>query len=533
MANTIDPEIIKRLMRNYEYGANHFGKESSYTPSTESASIGYGMDLYNRYSPKVQKEIKNNRQYWADALESRYGSRKIPVTNSKGEVVYTVDLDKFLNTKDYNDVNSRYVNGLMYKLFPNQIAENVHKIDPKTGLVLKDKEGNNIKVDSPDDQLAINSGDNIYYNMLISQPAQNISRRIPKEWEDLKILGLGRYENDNKRGWGRYEGKNNDVYYDFYEKNDNGFANPTVTLVYDKNKGTWQQYSYDKDGNENVRDIIDINDYRGKDLQSIKDTEEGNRLMDERYKIFDSSNRNNHISADNNQPVFMRGNSKGVTFNKKLSDGIWSGTEKREKSLGGRTTRYYAVGGTTGEQIPIGEVEQPNDYNMIGEGGTHEENPMGGVPYGVNQDGTQNMVEEGEVSVGNNVFSDRTQMSPELCQQLGLPEGTSPAKAMQQIEQLYEQGQIGDEEFQEIQQIIFQDQEAQKQGAEGNIEQMQSEMPSEGIQPDMMQGASMQPEMMQQGAPPMQPQMQQGAPEGIQPEMVQGYGFGGRRWGCR
>jgi hypothetical protein len=166
---------------------------------------------------------------------------------------------------------------------------------------------------------------------------------------------------------------------------------------------------------------------------------------------------------------------------------------------------------------------------MIGEGGTHEQNPMGGVPYGVNQDGTQNMVEEGEVSVGNNVFSDRTQMSPELCQQLGLPEGTTPAQAMQQIEALYEQGQIGDEEFQEIQQIIFQDQETQKQGAEGNIEQMQSEMPSEGIQPNMMQGASMPHEMMQQSAPPMQ----QGAPEGIQPEMVQGYGFGGHRWGCR
>lgn len=37
------------------------------------------------------------------------------------------------------------------------------------------------------------------------------------------------------------------------------------------------------------------------------------------------------------------------------------------------------------------------------------------------------MVEEGEVSVDNNVFSDRTQMSPELCQQLGLSEVTNNA----------------------------------------------------------------------------------------------------------
>lgn len=47
-------------------------------------------------------------------------------------------------------------------------------------------------------------------------------------------------------------------------------------------------------------------------------------------------------------------------------------------------------------------------------------NPQGGVPYGVNQDGSQNMVEEGEVSVGNNVFSYRIAISPELYQQLGL-----------------------------------------------------------------------------------------------------------------
>ena len=129
------------------------------------------------------------------------------------------------------------------------------------------------------------------------------------------------------------------------------------------------------------------------------------------------------------------------------------------------------------------------------------------------------MVEEGEVSVGNNVFSDRTAISPELCQQLGLPEGTSPAQAMQQIEALYEQGQIGDEEFQEIQQIIFQDQEAQKQGEVGEEEGV----PQEGITPEMMGQMPQMPP--QQGGIPQQP-------EGITPEMMQGaaptYAYGGR-----
>lgn len=192
-----------------------------------------------------------------------------------------------------------------------------------------------------------------------------------------------------------------------------------------------------------------------------------------------------------------------------------------EYAYGGRTTRLYAVGGLTGEQIPIGE--QPEDYNMVGAGGSHEQNPMGGVPYGVNQDGSQNMVEEGEVSVGNNVFSDRTAISPELCQQLGLPEGTSPAQAMQQIEALYEQGQIGDEEFQEIQQIIFEDQEAQKQNVGQSYQQGEvggEGVPQEGITPEMM-GQMPQQMPPQQGGIPQQP-------EGITPEMMQGYAYGGR-----
>ena len=174
----IDPDVIKNYINDYKYGNNHLVSESSYTPSTESASIAYGMDLYNKYPTKVKKAIKTNRQYWADALESRYGSRKIPVTNSKGDVVYTVDLDKFLKTNDFNDTNSRYVNGLMKKTYPKQIAANEYKIDPKTGLVLKDQNGEKIKVDNPDDQLAINSGDNIFYNMLISKSADNVSKRV-------------------------------------------------------------------------------------------------------------------------------------------------------------------------------------------------------------------------------------------------------------------------------------------------------------------------------------------------------------------
>lgn len=48
-----------------------------------------------------------------------------------------------------------------------------------------------------------------------------------------------------------------------------------------------------------------------------------------------------------------------------------------------------------------------NGLIMIGNGGTHEENPMEGVQMGVDDQGTPNLVEEGEVIFNDYVFSDR------------------------------------------------------------------------------------------------------------------------------
>ena len=48
-----------------------------------------------------------------------------------------------------------------------------------------------------------------------------------------------------------------------------------------------------------------------------------------------------------------------------------------------------------------------NGVTFIGNGGTHEENPMEGVPMGIAPDGTPNLVEQGEVKFNDYVFSNR------------------------------------------------------------------------------------------------------------------------------
>lgn len=52
-----------------------------------------------------------------------------------------------------------------------------------------------------------------------------------------------------------------------------------------------------------------------------------------------------------------------------------------------------------------------NNVKYINTGGTHEQNPNGGVLMGIDEEGTPNFVEEGEVIVGDYVFSNRMKPS--------------------------------------------------------------------------------------------------------------------------
>lgn len=75
------------------------------------------------------------------------------------------------------------------------------------------------------------------------------------------------------------------------------------------------------------------------------------------------------------------------------------------------TSNYFADGG-----------QFSNGMTEINNGGTHEENPNGGVPQGVDPQGNSNMVEEGEVKdIENYVFSARNKPTADLLEKHNLP----------------------------------------------------------------------------------------------------------------
>ena len=78
---------------------------------------------------------------------------------------------------------------------------------------------------------------------------------------------------------------------------------------------------------------------------------------------------------------------------------------------------HHAFGGdlnTHGADFTNGQI-------IVGNGGTHEENPMEGVPMGMDAEGTPNLVEQGEVIFNDYVFSNRLFADGDLLESFNLP----------------------------------------------------------------------------------------------------------------
>ena len=79
-------------------------------------------------------------------------------------------------------------------------------------------------------------------------------------------------------------------------------------------------------------------------------------------------------------------------------------------------SNYYAEGGDMNNG---GDFS--NGVTIIGNGGTHEENSMSGVPMGIAPDGIPNLVEQDEVKFNNYIFSNRLSATTELLRTYNLP----------------------------------------------------------------------------------------------------------------
>lgn len=81
--------------------------------------------------------------------------------------------------------------------------------------------------------------------------------------------------------------------------------------------------------------------------------------------------------------------------------------------------KSFADGGTIKDRAQHGS-DFSNGVTIIGNGGTHEENPNNGVQYGIDPEGIPNLVEEDETIFNNFAFSNRIEVPNSIKKKYGL-----------------------------------------------------------------------------------------------------------------
>ena len=186
------------------------------------------------------------------------------------------------------------------------------------------------------------------------------------------------------------------------------------------------------------------------------------------------------------------------------------------------------------------EVRGVNEFNA---GGSHEENPYGGVPQGIAPDGAPNLVEQGEVKLSDiigmdnqYILSNRIIIDAEHAQQFGIPEnvvGMTYAAAFKKLYQPLKERSGSSEvkneiahlanAFMQAQDTVKAEQEAQQASAIMNSlppeerQQMMQMAAGQQGQPSPEEQQMMQQQMMQQ-----QMQAQQQGQMAQDPSMIGG-----------
>lgn len=93
--------------------------------------------------------------------------------------------------------------------------------------------------------------------------------------------------------------------------------------------------------------------------------------------------------------------------NENIKNNIYSNLMSRQSALGGPLHTHGSI--------------FSNGLTSFDEGGTHEENQLGGIPIGVDQEGTPNLVEEGEVRYNDYIFSKRMKADRKLMTKFNIP----------------------------------------------------------------------------------------------------------------
>lgn len=148
---------------------------------------------------------------------------------------------------------------------------------------------------------------------------------------------------------------------------------------------------------------------------SIKDLEEGKNHLRSVYLnpntgVYEFMKSKNHPTLHFETDWYNSNDPEAVKFRKDY-----------DLDMSGDYYKYVPKKKAFGGDLNTHGADFANGQIIVGNGGTHEENPMEGVPMGMDADGNPNLVEQGEVIFNDYVFSNRLFADSGLLESFNLP----------------------------------------------------------------------------------------------------------------
>ena len=148
---------------------------------------------------------------------------------------------------------------------------------------------------------------------------------------------------------------------------------------------------------------------------SIKDLEEGKNHLRSVYLnpntgVYEFMKSKNHPTLHFETDWYNSNDPEAVKFRKYY-----------DLDMSGDYYKYVPKKKAFGGDLNTHGADFTNGQIIVGNGGTHEENPMEGVPMGMDAEGNPNLVEQGEVIFNDYVFSNRLFADGDLLESFNLP----------------------------------------------------------------------------------------------------------------
>lgn len=148
---------------------------------------------------------------------------------------------------------------------------------------------------------------------------------------------------------------------------------------------------------------------------SIKDLEEGKNHLRSVYLnpntgVYEFMKSKNHPTLHFETDWYNSNDPEAVKFRKDY-----------DLDMSGDYYKYVPKKKAFGGDLNTHGADFTNGQIIVGNGGTHEENPMEGVPMGMDAEGNPNLVEQGEVIFNDYVFSNRLFADSGLLESFNLP----------------------------------------------------------------------------------------------------------------